>query len=290
MTSFTISDQDFLVLKDKVVIITGGSSGIGLATVRLCLNSGAKVVVGDRNPPPELERSKVSFFPLDVTSWNEQAAMFKKVEELHGTIDHVLANAGIAPLINLLEDDVDDHGVLMAPNLRVIDVNLIGCIYTTKLGLYYLKKAAKGGSIVLTASASSFQRFSPVDYTTTKHAVLGLMRGLVGHLHPKLPIRLNAVSPSWTDTNLVPRTFFESLGQPAQAPEIVARSIALLMVDTSRHGQLIYSANGRYKEVEESMLNHVVGMLDTDGPGSEEEVYQKVAGYYEARKTKQAQT
>lgn len=72
----------------------GGSSGIGLATVRLCLNSGAKVVVGDRNPPPELERSKVSFFPLDVTSWNEQAAMFKKVEELHGTIDHVLANAG----------------------------------------------------------------------------------------------------------------------------------------------------------------------------------------------------
>ena len=105
--------------------------------------------------------------------------------------------------------------------------------------------------------------------------ILGLMRGLVGHLHPKLPIRLNAVSPSWTDTGIVPRTFFESLGQPVQSPEIVARSIALLMVDTSRHGHLIYSTNGRYKEVEESMLNHVVGMLDTDGPGSEEEVYQK---------------
>ena len=62
---------------------------------------------------------------------------------------------GIAPLINLLEDDFDDRGLLMAPNLRVIDVNLIGCIYTTKLGLHYLKKTAKGGSIVLTASASS---------------------------------------------------------------------------------------------------------------------------------------
>ena len=78
-----------------LIFLLGGSSGIGLATVRLCLNSGAKVVVGDRNPPPELERSKVSFFPLDVASWNEQAAMFKEVEELHGTIDHVLANAGM---------------------------------------------------------------------------------------------------------------------------------------------------------------------------------------------------
>ena len=62
------------------------------------------------------------------------------------------------------------------------------------------------------------------------------------------------------------------------------------MADTSRHGQLIYSANGRYKEVEESMLNHVVGMLDTDKPGSEEEVYQKITRYYEAQKTKKAQT
>jgi hypothetical protein len=57
-----------------------------------------------------------------------------------------------------------------------------------------------------------------------------------------------------------------------------------LLLDPSHYGQLIYSANGRYKEVEEYMLNHVVRMLDVDGPGSEEEVYQKVAGYYEARK------
>ncbi|OCL10673.1 NAD(P)-binding protein [Glonium stellatum] len=281
MTSLTIADQDFLALRDKVVIITGGSSGIGLATVRLCLSSGAKVVVGDCNPPPEPEQSKISFFPLDVASWNEQVAMFKKVGELHGTIDHVLANAGIAPLTNLLEDDVDGHGVLIAPNLRVIDVNLIGCIYTTKLGLHYLKKSAKGGSIVLTASASSFQRFSPVDYR--------LMHGLVGHLHPKLPIRLNAVSPSWTDTSIVPRILFESLGHPVQSSEIVARSIALLMVDVSRHGQLIYSANGKHKEIEESMLGHVAEMLGVDGSSSDEKVYQKVAEYYETQKPQHAE-
>lgn len=196
---------------------------------------------------------------------------------------------GIAPLTNLLEDDVDGHGVLIAPNLRVIDVNLIGCIYTTKLGLHYLKKSAKGGSIVLTASASSFQRFSPVDYTTTKHAILGLMHGLVGHLHPKLPIRLNAVSPSWTDTSIVPRILFESLGHPVQSSEIVARSIALLMVDVSRHGQLIYSANGKHKEIEESMLGHVAEMLGVDGSSSDEKVYQKVAEYYETQKPQHAE-
>lgn len=85
-------------------------------------------------------------------------------------------------MINLLEDDVDDRGLLMAPNLRVIDVNLIGCIYTTKLGLHYLKKVAKAVascsphqrqvlfnivySFLLVADLNlGFQRFSPVEYS-----------------------------------------------------------------------------------------------------------------------------
>jgi NAD(P)-dependent dehydrogenase (short-subunit alcohol dehydrogenase family) len=90
---------------------------------------------------------------------------FKAAEEQYGKIDHVFANAGIAPTINLLEDDLDEEGDLAPPNLRTVDVNLTGCLYTVKLGIHYLRKNSAGGSIVITASASSFMRFPPVDYS-----------------------------------------------------------------------------------------------------------------------------
>ncbi|OCK84199.1 NAD(P)-binding protein [Lepidopterella palustris CBS 459.81] len=287
MEDFTISDDNLDDLKNKVVIITGGSSGIGLATVKLFVESGAKVVVGDVNPPPEPEKPKVTYFPVDVTSWDDQAAMFKKAEELHGSIDHVFANAGISPKGSFMDDQLDENGELLAPNLRVMDVNLTGCMYTTKLGIYYLKKNDKGGSIVLTASASSFQRFSVIDYTTSKHAVLGLMRSLVGNLHPNLPIRINAISPSWTNTGIMPPYFFTLLGNKVQSPDIVARSVVVLMADKSRHGQLIYSAEGKFKEMDGSMLSHVKKMLGSESSEPEEGVMQKILAYGEAMKAKQ---
>ena len=92
---------------------------------------------------------------------------FKAAEEHYGKIDHVFANAGIAPTINLLEDDLDEDGDLAPPNLRTLDVNLTGCLYTVKLGIHYLRKNSAGGSIVITASGSSFMRFPPVDYSAS---------------------------------------------------------------------------------------------------------------------------
>ena len=116
--------------------------------------------------------------------------------------------------------------------------------------------------------------------------ILGLMRGLVGHLHPKLPIRLNAVSPSWTDTGIVPRTFFESLGQPVQSPEIVARSIALLIAPRPVNLFCQRKIQGRRRIYAEPCSRDVecrwAGLV---GGG-----LSKMTGYYEAQKTKQAQT
>jgi NAD(P)-dependent dehydrogenase (short-subunit alcohol dehydrogenase family) len=103
-----------------------------------------------------------------VTSWTEQIELFKAAEKEYGKIDHVFANAGIAPTISLLEEDVDENGNLLPPRLDTLDVNLTGCMYTVKLGIFYLKKNSHGGSIVMTASASSFQRFPATDYSTPK--------------------------------------------------------------------------------------------------------------------------
>lgn len=105
------------------------------------------------------------FMKVNVTSWKEQVDMFKAAEKEFGKIDHVFANAGIPPSVSLLEDDVDENGDLLPPKLDTFNVNLIGCVYTVKLGIHYLKKNPNGGSIVVTASASSFLRFPGTDYS-----------------------------------------------------------------------------------------------------------------------------
>lgn len=92
--------------------------------------------------------------------------MFKAAEKEYGKIDHVFANAGISPTITLLEDDVDENGDLLPPKMNTLNVNLTGCLYTVKLGIHYLKKNPNGGSIVITASGSSFARFPATDYST----------------------------------------------------------------------------------------------------------------------------
>jgi NAD(P)-dependent dehydrogenase (short-subunit alcohol dehydrogenase family) len=92
---FDISPSDPMMknLKDKVVVITGCSSGIGLATTKLCLEHGAKVAGGDMNPCP-ITNERLLFQQVDVRDWNSQAALFKKAFEKFGRIDHVFANAG----------------------------------------------------------------------------------------------------------------------------------------------------------------------------------------------------
>jgi NAD(P)-dependent dehydrogenase (short-subunit alcohol dehydrogenase family) len=251
MTSFTISDSELDHIKDQVVLITGASSGIGLATLRRIVKHGGKPYAADLNPLPEPEAASVPFKKVDVTDWQQQVELFKAAKEQYGKIDHVFANAGIAPTVSLLEEDVDDNGDLLPPNLKTVNVNLLGCMYTVKLGIHHIRTNPSGGSIVVTASGSSFTRFPATDYTTTKHAVLGLMRSLYGHLYPQLPIRINAIAPSWTDTGIVPREVLAALGEGNyQSADVVGRSVTLLMADDKRHGELVYSERGHYMDLE----------------------------------------
>jgi NAD(P)-dependent dehydrogenase (short-subunit alcohol dehydrogenase family) len=284
MTSFTISDGELGDIKDQVVLITGtrtsktrsstilitypgASSGIGLATLRRVIKHGGKVFACDLNPLPEPEASSIPFMKVDVASWKEQLELFKAAQKQYGKIDHVFANAGIVPSMTLLEDDVDENGDLLPPKKDTIDVNLIGCLYTVKLAIHYLKKNPNGGSIVMTASGSSFSRFPGADYSTSptlpslfpsdpiqaicKHAILGILRALYTPLYPNLPIRINAVAPSWTNTPLMTREVVAALGEGnCQSADVVARSVVLLMSDGKRHGEMVYSKRGNYTEME----------------------------------------
>ncbi|CAI7677576.1 unnamed protein product [Penicillium manginii] len=256
MANLEINDEIFANIKNSVILITGGSSGIGRSTAQLCLNLGATVVVGDLNAPdPELENAeKFKFLNVNVTDWENLRSMFDEANKLFGRIDHVFANAGVGPTTDFLDVTLDESGQLEPPNLRTIDINLLGPIYTARLASAYMSELASqrpegaGGSIVLAASASSFQNFSAGDYTIAKHGVLGMIRGMGSNLQEK-GLRLNAIAPSWTATGIVPGDILKSLNAGVQSPEVVAQSVVLLFADPDRHGEVIYSWEGHYREV-----------------------------------------
>lgn len=248
----------------------GGSTGIGRATAQLCVELGAHVVIGDINPPnPAFENSEnPRFLDVDVTNWESQRNLFIQTEKQFGRIDHVFANAGIRPRpVGFNELSVDDDGLLQPPDMKCIDVNLNGPIYTVQLARAYMTKLASqpvigSGSIVISCSASSMQTFSASDYTIAKHGALGIIRGLSNTLRGK--IRLNAIAPSWTETAIVPSDFMKSIGIFPQSPEVVARSAVMLFADTTRHGDLIYSWDGKYREINNApggLLEHVEQLL-----------------------------
>ncbi|KAK6836628.1 hypothetical protein PG987_007123 [Apiospora arundinis] len=261
MAEFLINDNDLTGLKGKSVIVTGGSSGIGLATIELLLSLGARVINADLQEPatkPESSNGgEYAFVKTNVTIWAELVAMFKRAKELYGRIDSVFANAGLGPRADFLSMDVDENGDLKEPNYDVIDVSLKGLMNTGTLALYYLRQQAEGGSIVLNGSTCGLQRLRAVDYSTAKHGATGFGRSLTTLTKAaQLPIRVNTLAPTWTDSSVLPnlKGMMEKIGVEIQPASAVARAAALLMVDTSRHGNLLHVACGKYKEIDDAVL------------------------------------
>ena len=103
------------------------------------------------------------------------------------------------------------------------------------------------------------------------------MRGLQGPLSSTSRIRVSGVAPSWTATGIVPGDFLASMGISTQSPTVVARSIVLLFVDGDRNGDLIYSWEGKYREINNAdggLVSSAKRVLGNEI--SEEEVLQKI--------------
>lgn len=124
----------------KSVIVTGGASGIGLAMTRHFASQGHAVSVldiNDRTGPgivaeiaTEHPQAVLSFKKADVSSWEEQAAVFEEVHREHGRIDVVMANAGISEQGKSSIAEVEED-VPVKPATKSIEVNLLGIIYFT---------------------------------------------------------------------------------------------------------------------------------------------------------------
>ena len=136
-------------LEGKVAVITGGCSGIGLATVRRFLEEGAKVVIGDVDDTSGAALTQelgITYVHVDVTSKDEVDALFKTAKDTYGSVDVAFNNAGISPP----EDDSILTTELDAWR-RVQEVNLTSVYLCCKAALPYMLEQGKG-SIINTAS------------------------------------------------------------------------------------------------------------------------------------------
>jgi NAD(P)-dependent dehydrogenase (short-subunit alcohol dehydrogenase family) len=188
--------------KARVALVTGGASGIGLATVERLLKAGWKVAVVDRDEKAQeavrqthANSANVLLSPLDVTDESAAQTLVKRVVETLGGLDGVVNSAGIAADIPALETPIDLFR-------KVLDVNVVGTFIVARAAALVMKDRG-GGSIVNLASVSGLRGSKGRSaYGSSKGAVITLTQVLANDL-ARYGIRVNAVAPGPVDTPMV---------------------------------------------------------------------------------------
>ncbi len=203
-------------LQGRTAIVTGGGSGIGLATSRRFAEEGASVVVVDVDDDAggrAAEEVKGTYVRCDVTDPDQVGAMVATAHETYGSVDVAFNNAGISPPD---DDSILDTG--LDAWRRVQEVNLTSVFLCCKAVLPYMREQRRG-SIINTASfvAVMGAATSQISYTASKGGVLAMSREL-GVQFAREGIRVNALCPGPVDTPLLRELF-------AKDPERAARRL-----------------------------------------------------------------
>lgn len=205
-------------LEGKVAVITGGSSGIGLATARRFVEEGAHVVITGRRDKELKEAAaligdNVTTVMGDVSRLEDLDRLYAVVKEEHGHIDILFANAGagtIAPLAAATEAHFD----------QTFDVNVKGLFFTVQKALPLLRD---GGSIILTSSVSNVLGLPSFSaYAASKAAVRSFARAWTLELKDRY-IRVNSMSPGPTETPALSTTTGLTLSRPNKRPPNLLR-------------------------------------------------------------------
>jgi len=183
-------------LRDKRVVVTGGASGIGLATARRFVDESCRVVILDRNQEAlDKAQSEQPEFAggicADVSSPDEVEAAFKEIDQIMGGIDILISNAGISVRKPFTEIDYDQWS-------KIMRVNLDGMFLCAKAAIERMK-TQQSGVILFTASTSGLAA-NPnyADYSASKAAIINLARTIAWECAPWL--RINSVCPGYVMT------------------------------------------------------------------------------------------
>ena len=203
------------MLKGKVAVVTGGTRGIGFATVKKFLENEAKVVLlGSKQETVEkaIKELKqinssydvIGFYP-DLSSKEEMNEVFKKIKEIYGRIDILINNAGISSKTKIEDYSEEEYD-------KITNLNIKSVFNCSREIIPYLKET-KGVILNTSSMVSIYGQPSGVMYPTTKFAVNGITKSLARELAP-YGIRVNAVAPGIINTDMVaklPKEMIEPL-------------------------------------------------------------------------------
>lgn len=233
-------------LDGKVAIVTGGASGIGLATATRMAAEGAQLVIADRNEDAgkaaaaELQGTFVRADVSDPADWD---AIVAEAEQTYGGVDIAYLNAGV------ITGEPDITKLSIERYRTVVGANVHGVLLGARATVPAIERRG-GGAIVATASLAGIIAFAPDPlYTATKHAVVGFVRSVAPMLQAK-GIRINAVCPGIVDTPMTDpaRDRLLEVGFPLIPAEDIAAAVLSCIAGDVATGACLVCQPGRPPE------------------------------------------
>lgn len=203
--------------ENRVLLITGASSGIGAATARLAADAGFRIALAARSKAAleelvaDIGGEKAISVPCDVTDFASQQEMVEKAVDHFGAIDAVFANAGSGG------SPGGFSGAPIESWQRIVDVNILGVAYTLRASLEALKRAR--GHVLITGSVAGRRTIAGSMYSASKWAVSAIGYGLREELRGT-GVRVTLIEPGMVDT-----PFFDTPKPTALRPEDIARAV-----------------------------------------------------------------
>ena len=209
-------------MSDRVLLITGASTGIGAATARAAVDAGWKVVLGARSEDKlaslaaELGEDNALAMRCDVTVWEDQEAIVAAALERFGSLDALFANAGFGAARGFLKEDPEQWRSMVL-------TNVLGPALSIRAVLPHLKERGRG-HVIITSSVAGRRALPGSLYSATKHAATAMAEALRQELKADdatRAIKVTAIEPGMVDT-----PFFDNpVGPDALQAEDIARAV-----------------------------------------------------------------
>lgn len=216
-------------LKNKVALVTGSTSGIGLGVARVMAGEGYHIVLNGFGDAAEIEKTRAAiekdfgvkaiFQGADVTNYDSVAAMVAEAEKQLGSLDIIVNNAGVQFVSPVDEFPLDQWQ-------KIININLTGVFYGVRAALPGMKKRGFGRIINIASAHGLVASAGKAAYVAAKHGVVGLTK-VIALENARQNITCNAICPGWVLTPLVQKQIDDRAAKQGIAVEKASEELLL---------------------------------------------------------------